>query len=1066
MTSLTPPIKLVPPRADAVVARAGVDAAVAAALAKPQVRAVLLAAPPGSGKSTWAADFVRRRAPSSVWLRLDEADADPPAFFAWLAIGAERVGLIEPGALPRLSREHLADLPAFARVWLRAFSASLRQATLVVMDDLHTVLASPRLAPVLPVLLDEAGGSCRFLLLSRTGLPHAFARHRLNDTIADLDPSLLNFTPDEVAALLEARGMSAETAAALWQRTRGWPAATVAFAGQSARGPSRNAGSVPEALRDFIRAEVLAEATDRELERLAAMAALPYFRPTWSVCVSSDEARRNLVGKLAEHGWFVERFPGEDGTEVCRLHPLLAEAVEREASERLSPAQIGDHFVRCAELLRADSAHEAAARLFLRARAWDEAMIEIVALAPALLASARHLTLHELAGSVPADLRSAALWLALAQAELLFDPGRARACAVAVLERCRGPEEVGAEPREVRVRALAVITNSYFLEFSSTEPLSHWLDELRAAGALAHALDQPDLEATLAVSVWSGLFLRDPGHPDLGAWEQRVRAAIAAPGDPNVRLRGAMLLAKHYWYTGQYVKIPSLRAQAALHLSDPGLLPYARLVWYLFLQYDCWARADLDEGRRVTAEALALSQACGIHLLDNHLRLHGASFALLQRDEAAAADLLAAVEAASSAARRMEVWHHFTCRSWFANTRGESAQAIEYARVALEAADAMGPSPACMTLAALAHAQLRLDDTAAVTGSIERLRALASVAENPLARLHIGLLEAELARRRGAAEAGDAALRSALAIVQAQRLVCFPGSHRDVLRLQCARAFSAGFDVDLAKQLVCKWGIAAEPPPTAVESWPWPVKIFTLGRFSVLVNDAPVPSQGRTQRKSWELLQALIAFGGREVAESTLAQALWPDSHGDAAHHALEVSLHRLRKLIGRHAVTVQGGRLSLDAQCCWVDVWALERAFAGLAGALVDRAGAGEIDSLIARVQSLYRGPFLGHDSQPWLLAARERLRSRYLRALDAATARLEHVGKWPEMIELLVKGLDVDPFTESFYRRVMLGYQRLGRPAEALSAWRRCQRTLSAGLGISPSAETEAIARQLQQQ
>jgi DNA-binding SARP family transcriptional activator len=62
--------------------------------------------------------------------------------------------------------------------------------------------------------------------------------------------------------------------------------------------------------------------------------------------------------------------------------------------------------------------------------------------------------------------------------------------------------------------------------------------------------------------------------------------------------------------------------------------------------------------------------------------------------------------------------------------------------------------------------------------------------------------------------------------------------------------------------------------------------------------------------------------------------------------------------------------------------------------------------------------------------------------------------------------KRSDVDAFTQAFYRRVMLGYQRLGRPAEALSAWRRCQRTLSAGLGISPSPETEAIARQSQQQ
>jgi hypothetical protein len=62
-----------------VLARIHLDEAVRAAFAHPGVRAAFVGAPPGSGKSTWAAHFVRRSSTPSVWLRLDQGDADPAA---------------------------------------------------------------------------------------------------------------------------------------------------------------------------------------------------------------------------------------------------------------------------------------------------------------------------------------------------------------------------------------------------------------------------------------------------------------------------------------------------------------------------------------------------------------------------------------------------------------------------------------------------------------------------------------------------------------------------------------------------------------------------------------------------------------------------------------------------------------------------------------------------------------------------------------------------------------------------------------------------------------------------
>jgi DNA-binding SARP family transcriptional activator len=99
-------------------------------------------------------------------------------------------------------------------------------------------------------------------------------------------------------------------------------------------------------------------------------------------------------------------------------------------------------------------------------------------------------------------------------------------------------------------------------------------------------------------------------------------------------------------------------------------------------------------------------------------------------------------------------------------------------------------------------------------------------------------------------------------------------------------------------------------------------RVHVLGRFRLLTEDTPVSIPPRL-RKPQELLQALIALGGTEVSAGALIDALWPDSEGDAAYHALEPALYRLRQLLGaRDAVRMEGGKVSLDRDQLWVDVW------------------------------------------------------------------------------------------------------------------------------------------------
>ena len=64
---------------------------------------------------------------------------------------------------------------------------------------------------------------------------------------------------------------------------------------------------------------------------------------------------------------------------------------------------------------------------------------------------------------------------------------------------------------------------------------------------------------------------------------------------------------------------------------------------------------------------------------------------------------------------------------------------------------------------------------------------------------------------------------------------------------------------------------------------------------------------------------------------------------------------------------------------------------------------------------------------------------------------------------LECYQKGLEVDRLAEEFYQGLMSCYQQLGRRAEAISAYNRCKKALSAALGVEPSAKTEAMYRQI---
>jgi two-component SAPR family response regulator len=340
-------------------------------------------------------------------------------------------------------------------------------------------------------------------------------------------------------------------------------------------------------------------------------------------------------------------------------------------------------------------------------------------------------------------------------------------------------------------------------------------------------------------------------------------------------------------------------------------------------------------------------------------------------------------------------------------------------------------------------------DRTETTQVVEAARGLIEVDPRKLSwRDHV-MLAAYVALHRPDREECHRLLAHSLAAspIASQAFARFPTQMAEL----CIEALRSG--TDTVREVTKQYSQRCSPEPESARTWP--CKVFVLGRFQVLKDDAPIRFSGRQQRKPLELLQVLIAFGGTEVGAGKLTDALWPDSEGDAGYHALESALYRLRQLLGApSAVVMAGGKLTLDRRQVWVDMWAFESELRA------GNANNSDPAERLARLRELYSGHFLAHEvEKTWAIEKRQMLRDRFLRAIGDFAQRYEKRGLWQEAAGVYRVGIEVDGLAEELHRGLMMCYRELGDHAAAVQAYRRCSELLLKRLGVQPSSKTLAL-------
>jgi DNA-binding SARP family transcriptional activator len=1018
----------------------------------------------GAGKTTLIASYLSARKLSALWYHVDGGDIDPAACCHYLRLAATRIAPRACSQLPVLPPTLQADESSFFSRFFAALYDCTTSLRVLVVDNSQEALTSPGFRKLLRATIREAPDKLRVIITSRTRPPGDCARLRANGNLVVLDAEELLFTEDESFAVqrlaaAQGRSRSEDQMRRLHEVTGGWPVGLkllLQLDNPDSLDGAKGRVASGSALFDYLAREVFDHQAESVRQLLLKLAHLPRMTPAMACRLGgSPEAAETLAAMHADNSFTTAH--GVDDDFHYEFHPLLREFLLLRAQSAL-PVSERDHVLRHAAALLAESGDvDAAAQVLISGRQWDELQRLLREHAPELVDRGWHRTLSAWLDALPGGTVAGDPWLSYWQGEALlpFDPPTGQQCLYRAYQLFR-ERHIGS----ACFLAWSANVDLICLEWADFSKLDHWLDEASSLlGEFAPPADEQ--AARFTASMFGALFFRRPQDPAIHDWAERLLLQVEACADPNQRILLGCNLQIHYTIgVGLNVELDRLM-QAIEPPLGTTLSPLSgALIWALRSMH-LWSRGHSEQAAAAAESGSKLARENGLRMWDFMLGALLVYARLNNGELSRARAALARLEKSLDAKHKIDVahFHYLACLASLCD--GEGAQALTH----IETANAIsrrygGPQQEALGELARAQALHALGRTLEAWRVLEHGRQIG-------VSMHSGILcfQADLCAALFALDVGDeqrcaTALERAFAVGAARDYLNHNSFRPAVMARLCAFALAHEIAPEYARRLIAERSL--KPPALEADGWPWPVRIYTLGRFSLVVDGKPIAEAVHLQHKPVELLQALVSLGGRRIAIPRLIECLWPEAESKGGRGAFDATLLRLRRLLGHDdSLLIEGGRLTLNPMLCWVDLWGFERLLGTMEEGLLHAPA--DTEDLLARrdhLLRLYHGDFLGYESaHPWASRRQERLRHRLLSAVEGLGRSLEAGKFWDKAVSHYQRAIIVEPLAEAFYRRLMVCLQQLGEDAEALRVYGCCRKALWSGLQTSPSLATEAI-------
>jgi LuxR family transcriptional regulator, maltose regulon positive regulatory protein len=1023
---------------------------------------IWVSAPAGSGKTTLVSSYIENRNIPCLWYQLDRADTDLATFFYYLREAVKKAFPRRRLSLPLLSPEYLQGVPTFVLRYFERLYAFLGTPFILIFDNFQDVPLDATLKEAIYRALSIIPEGTSVIIISRNEFPAFLSKLKANRSVGLLEWEDIRLTEEESRGIVRRSvGIppTKKIIRRLYELSDGWAAGLLLLFEGCRKGtpiPEFAGKQIFDEVFEYFASEIFKHLDANSQEFFLTTAFFPKITVRMAEQLTGNPAAGNLLSAMNRNNFFIIRHAGAKA--IYEYHPLCKHFLRSRAREVYSPEKLFSIRQNAAVILEKAGMTEAAIILLKDIADW-EAMAEIIAShASDMLNQGRHHTLHVWLKSLPGEVMKKNRWLVFWEGMSLLpgDPVLAEPVfknAFALFQASY--DTVGS------MMAASGIINSIINQYNDLSVLDSWYEILKDLALKTDEFPDEKTEALIIASLLAAGVLREKSAYELHGWEERALKIKESQQNINVKaLAIRWIFYRRLLWRGCYEALPllhELQRLSRLSGSHPLLSIVARSAEVRY--YLCnGCHEELVESAQ---QGLSISKETGIHMEDVWFSLYTAASFINRMDEKGARAWLQRIPPMTEDQRRWaKVIYHLQLMR-IALIRKDHIEALDEGRKALDVATSTG-SPIAAATSQLMLAQLLLlkGDRKQALNMLELARSNPAMKNHTSGIMTILKIDAQFAFDEGDDSRGLLLLGRSLSLAREYgHPFTFLDDPTMTLGL-CEKVLEAGIEVEQAREIIRRCGLAPEQSSLHIENWPWPLKIYTLGRFSIIRDGAPLKFTGKVQQMPLRMLKLLISLGGREIAESAITEALWPDADGDQAHQTFETNLHRLRKLLGRTEVLrLCDGKMTLDSRYCWVDVWAFER-LAAQADDYEQNAKTEKAWDVMEKALTLYEHDFLSGDSdERWVASPSERLKAKYFKRLLSLGHSLESSGHFERAARLYERGLEIDDCMEEIYQRLMVCYKCLGKRSGALAAYDRCRRVLTSSLGIEPSEETKEI-------
>ena len=978
-------------------------------------RATWVGGPAGSGKTALVVSYVRRRRLQCLWYRVDEGDNDPASVFQWLSAAAQHLtGNAACPDLPVFGPEKLHGLNSFARTFVRSLNEQLPLGCVLVFDDVQDVDDAAFFFALMRVALRELTPDKHVVLISRTDPHRALAAFSAGRELTFVNWSDLRFTDEEARALICLLLGTDDSANAgrLQAIADGW-AAGLTLLSRCDRPPVSDRDTLawrpqmPGVVFDYFATEFLQSLDEPLQDFLLRTGFAPMLSHESAQALSGRVDAEAVLKDLHRRNWFIVRRDG--AVQAYEYHQLFRQFLCEYVRGTRSPLQVAELKCATAAVLEAAGNIEASMDLFIELADWTAIERLLCRHGARLVEQARHQTLARWLRDVPLSVLKRKPWLRYWSGVAQM-PTSALLAISALTESYRAFRSSG----EIDAGYIAWVTAVELLTHLNAygPELDFWLDEMDALQAAGTSPSYDELACRVAAGMYAGITYRRSWHAEGEQWRQKALDLARKLGHLDVVIRVYVLWLQPLLFRGSPDvdnTLAALEEMIETYSSGPAEIMQGKFARMGVGNFQGAFEKSIIQG----IDAIAYADEQGL-LIFKPVMLY-----MLSRSYQCTADFVNAKKAVCELAELQiilgpiaDFWNAAASLTYYFMR----ADYINAYASATEATRLLGERPVTWAHVVLyfvrgqIHSELGQHKLA--SRDIELLIDLAICTKNRLQLHHCLLAKAQLSLNQGDRITALASLREAL-----QLAACVPFCSAYVWRpstLARLMAFALEHDIETAaaEKIVFDRKLTPPHPLKPSDRWPRRFRVQMLGEFS-LNRDGVLFSHGQSSKIA--LLQCLIWHGGIGVGIDTLSDDLWPEKEGDKAENALQVTLLRLRALLGdKCAIAVANHALSLDPMLWWSDLSEFREVTKALATETTSLSALNSerIAALQGRLFALYRGDLLaGASDAPWVISARKKTQGLFLRTLRRLSEYWERTGEQKAAEECYCRALAVRP-------------------------------------------------------